>query len=198
MNQESQSQSSGPTLKIVQVGHPVLRRAAQSLAPEDIAGDAIQRLIALMRDTMRDATGVGLAAPQIGTSLRIAVVEVLPEYLTRRGYSERELAERDMRPLPFQVLVNPELSVVDETPVTFFEGCLSVTGFAAQVPRARAVRVTALDHAARPVEIQAAGWHARILQHELDHLVGRLYVDRMDPLTFTTSENHERHWRTVR
>jgi peptide deformylase len=182
-------------LKILQAGDPLLRRPAQPVSPDDVGRRDLQRLIDLMQATMRDAGGVGLAAPQTGESLRIAVVEVLPEYLTGRGYSEREIAEREMQPLPFQVLVNPRLTVMDATRDTFFEGCLSVTGFAGAVPRALGVRVSALDRHGEPIEITARGWHARILQHETDHLDGRLYVDIMDPLTFSSRENHDRYWR---
>ena len=178
-------------LKIVQAGDPVLRKVAEAVQPEDIGSDRIQQLIGLMRDTMRDAPGVGLAAPQVGVSLALAVIEVLPEYLTRRGLSAAELADREMATVPFHVLVNPHLTVVDPTPAVFFEGCLSVRGFVARVPRARAVRVSALDHCGAPVEITARGWYARILQHEIDHLAGTLYIDAMDTRSFTTVENPE-------
>jgi len=145
---------------------------------------------------MREAPGVGLAAPQIGQSLRIAVIEVRAEQLANRGYTEQELAEREMEPIPFYVLINPRLTVVDAAPVTFFEGCLSVAGFAAQVARAHTVHVAALDHRGAPFELTARGWHARILQHECDHLDGRLYIDVMDSRTFTTIENHEHSGRS--
>ena len=180
------------SIKIVQAGDPVLRRVAAPLTRQEIGTARIQELIATMRDTMREAPGVGLAAPQIGESLQIAVVEVRAEQLARRGYTARELAEREMEPVAFHVLINPKLTVVDSTPRNFFEGCLSVSGYAAQVARAHAVRVSALDHDGAPVVILARGWHARILQHECDHLKGTLYVDRMDSRTFTTGENHER------
>jgi peptide deformylase len=94
----------------------------------------------------------------------------------------------------FHVLINPRLVVEDPAPAEFHEGCLSVAGFAALVPRARGVRVEALDEQGRPVTVSARGWYARILQHELDHLDGTLYVDRMESRSFTTAENHRRHW----
>lgn len=178
-------------LKIVQAGDPVLRRPAELVRPEEIGSERIQGLIALMRDTMRDAPGVGLAAPQVGVSVSLAVVEVLPEYLTRRGLTAAELAEREMQAVPFHVLVNPRLTVVDPTPAVFFEGCLSVRGFVARVPRARAVRVSALDHRGAPVDLTARGWYARILQHEIDHLGGTLYIDAMDSRSFTSLEHED-------
>ncbi|WIG96983.1 peptide deformylase [Myxococcus sp. SDU36] len=178
-------------LKIVQAGDPVLRRKARDLTPEEIASPETARLIEQMRDTMRDAPGVGLAAPQVGVGLRVVVIEDRAEY--QAGLSERELAARGRRPVPFHVLINPRLVVEDAAPAEFHEGCLSVAGFAALVPRASAVRVEALDEHGQAVTIQARGWYARILQHELDHLDGALYVDRMETRSFTTAENHRRY-----
>ncbi|ATB47731.1 peptide deformylase [Corallococcus macrosporus] len=178
-------------LKIVQAGDPVLRRKARDLTPEEIASPEIARLIEQMRDTMRDAPGVGLAAPQVGIGLRLVVVEDRAEY--QAGLSEKELAARERKPVPFHVLINPTLVVEDAAPAEFHEGCLSVTGFAALVARASAVRVEALDAHGKPVSLRARGWYARILQHELDHLDGTLYVDRMETRSFTTAENHRRH-----
>ncbi|MBZ4398168.1 peptide deformylase [Myxococcus faecalis] len=179
-------------LKIVQAGEPVLRQQARDLTPEEIGSPEIQRLIVLMRDTMRDAPGVGLAAPQVGVGLRLVVIEDRAEY--QAGVAPADLAARERQPVPFHVLINPKLTVEDATPAEFHEGCLSVTGFAALVARARGVRVEALDEQGRPVTIRASGWYARILQHELDHLDGTLYVDRMATRSFTTGENHRRHW----
>src|SRR5205807_990275 len=96
--------------------------------------------------------------------------------------------------VPFHVIFNPKLTVLDETRAEFYEGCLSVEGFSALVPRALAVRVEALDDRAQPVTIEAAGWYARILQHEIDHLHGHLYIDHMDSRTFTTADNQGRYW----
>ncbi|WP_426751871.1 peptide deformylase [Myxococcus sp. Y35] len=178
-------------LKIVQAGEPVLRRKARDLTPEEIASPETQRLIEMMRDTMRDAPGVGLAAPQVGVGLRLVVVEDRAEY--QAGLTAKELAARERAPVPFHVLINPKLVVEDATPAEFHEGCLSVSGFAALVARARGVRVEALNEQGQPVTVHARGWYARILQHELDHLDGTLYVDRMESRSFTTAENHRRH-----
>jgi peptide deformylase len=168
-------------LKIVQAGEPVLREAARPLTPAEIASAEIQQLIELMRETMRDAPGVGLAAPQIGLPLQLAVIE---------DVAEIEATER--APVPFHVIVNPQLTLGAET-VDFFEGCLSVEGFQAVVPRARTVQVAALDHRGEPITVAAAGWYARILQHEIDHLGGTLYIDRMRSRTFSTARNAARH-----
>jgi peptide deformylase len=180
-------------LKIVQAGDPVLRQVAQSLAPAAILSTDIQRLIQDMRETMHDAPGVGLAAPQVGLSLQLAVVEDRPEAL--HDLSSEQLAERERKPVPFQVLINPVIRSQSEEEVSFFEGCLSVVGFVALVPRARAIQVEYLDEHARPHVVEAHGWHARILQHEIDHLQGGLYLDRMRPRSFSTAENLTRYWR---
>ncbi len=182
----------GAVLKIVQAGEPVLRRPARDLTPEEIGSPEVRRLIEFMRATMRDAPGVGLAAPQVGVGVRLVVVEDRAEY--QQGLSPADLAVRERKPVDFHVLINPRLTVEDATPVEFLEGCLSVSGFSALVARARGVRVEALDEHGRPVTVSAIGWYARILQHELDHLDGTLYVDRMEPRSFMTLENHRRHW----
>ncbi len=182
----------GSILKIRQVGERCLRAPARPLAAEELRRAEIQALIAMMRETMRDAPGVGLAAPQVGVSLQIAVIEDRPEY--QRDVTPRQRAERGREPVPFHVLVNPTLTVIDPTLCHFFEGCLSVAGYTAVTPRAAAVRVRALDDNGAPVDIEARGWYARILQHEIAHLNGRLYLDTMLPATFMTSANLQRHW----
>jgi peptide deformylase len=126
---------------------------------------------------MRDAPGVGLAAPQVGVALQLAVIE---------DVGENEAQER--KPVPFHVIASPRLTLGDEI-VEHYEGCLSVEGFQAAVPRARAVTVEALDHRGQPITIRATGWYARILQHEIDHLNGTLYIDRMKTRTFASTRN---------
>ena len=179
-------------LKIVQAGDPILRQVARPLTADEVRGTEIQRLIELMRETMRDAPGVGLAAPQVGESIRLIVIEDRAEYVT--SVPPERLAERERTPVPFYVLVNPTLTLLDQGTALFFEGCLSLTGFVALTPRARAVRVEGLDERGEPVAIVAQGWHARILQHEIDHLEGCLYVDRMLPRSFMGQANHARYW----
>lgn len=178
-------------LKIVQAGDPVLRGDSRTLTPAEVRSAPIQRLVELMRETMYDAPGVGLAAPQIGEALRLAVIEDRPESM--RGLPPDELLRRERVAVPFHVIVNPVLTVEDDTPLVFHEGCLSVSGFVGCVSRARGVRVDALDHRGEVVTIHAHGWYARILQHEIDHLNGTLYIDRMDTRTFSTSDNYLRH-----
>jgi peptide deformylase len=105
-----------------------------------------------------------------------------------------ELAERERSPVEFQVIINPKLSIVGSSTAEFFEGCLSVTSFAALVRRASEVRVECLNERAEPMTFAARGWYARILQHEIDHLNGTLYVDRMETRSFMTVENLGRNW----
>jgi peptide deformylase len=179
-------------LKIVQAGDPVLRKSARSLTKEEISSPTLQQLIELMRDTMREAPGVGLAAPQIGVPIQLAVIEDRAEYID--GLSADELAELQRSAIPFHVIINPKLSFLDESTAEFFEGCLSVEGFSAVVDRALNVRVECLNERAEEVTINAHGWYARILQHEIDHLNGTLYIDRMKTRTLTTAENMFRFW----
>lgn len=179
-------------LKIVQAGDPVLRKQSRALTKEEIRSSATQVLIDLMRDTMRAAPGVGLAAPQIGKSIQLAVIE--DPAGTVSDLSADELAERQRVPIPFHVIINPKLTVVGDSSATFFEGCLSVEGYQAIVDRALKVRVECLNERGEKITINATGWYARILQHEIDHLNGILYVDRMKSRTYTTGENFFRYW----
>jgi peptide deformylase len=178
-------------LKIVQTGDPVLRERARPLQAEEIRQAGIQELIAWMRETMRDAPGVGLAAPQIGVSIQLAVIEDREELM--RAIAPERLVERQRRPVPFQVLINPRVQAIGPD-VEFYEGCLSLAGFSALTPRAESVQVTCLDHRGEELSFVASGWHARIVQHEADHLDGRLYIDRMRTRSFTSLDNLNRYW----
>ncbi len=183
------------TYKIVQVGDPVLRRRARELSPEEIATPELQDLIVRMRDTMRDAPGVGLAAPQIGASIQLVVIEDPPQ--AHAGMTPAQLAERERAAVAFHVLINPRLTIEGDEQVAAYEGCLSLAGFSMIVPRWRHVRVEALDEHGAPVVKVASGWYARILQHEIDHLRGVVCCDRMEPRSLTTQDNHLRHWRNM-
>jgi peptide deformylase len=180
-------------LKIRAVGEPVLRGRARPLTPEEILLPSTQDLIASMRETMRDAPGVGLAAPQVGFPLQLAVIEDREEY--QKDLTREVLAERERKPVPFEVIINPVLTLESEPEIEFFEGCLSLPGLVALVPRARKVKVECLDAQGKAKVIRASGWHARILQHEIDHLSGALYVDRMRSVSLCTLENFTRHWK---
>lgn len=175
--------TSGP---IVQIGAPVLRQRAAEVAPERITNPEIQRLIADMVAAMREAPGVGLAAPQLGVPLRVLVLEDRAELMAR--LTQGELRERERVEVPLRVFINPVLRPVGDERRTFFEGCLSVQGYTALVERSLEVEVTGLDERGQAHAMHVRGWPARILQHEVDHLDGTLYVDRMLSRSFSTSE----------
>jgi len=180
-------------LKIVQAGEKVLRQRAALLTADQIRSRETQQLIDQMRETMYEAPGVGLAAPQIGLPLQLAVIEDKAEY--QKDAPAEFMKERERKAVAFHVIVNPVITLEPGDDVAFFEGCLSVAGATAVVSRARRVRVDCLDHLGRPRTIQASGWYARILQHEIDHLYGTLYVDRMMTRTFMTVDNFARLWK---
>jgi peptide deformylase len=180
-------------LKIVHVGEPVLREEARALTPQEILSEETQRLIREMRETMYDAPGVGLAAPQVGMPLQLAVIEDKEDLL--KAVPAEDLAEKERRPVPFHVIINPEITYLGDEKTHFYEGCLSLAGFSAVVPRSRRVRVKYLDERGEEQLIEASGWYARILQHEIDHLRGALYIDRMQSRTFTSLDNWTRHWK---
>src|SRR5262249_37548750 len=181
-------------LKIVQVGEAVLRQSARPLSHEEICSESIRLLIEFMRETMQDAPGVGLAAPQVGMSIQLAAIEDREEY--HPNLTPAQLKERERRPVPFHVIINPTFTLLNEDDkAEFFEGCLSMEGYTAVVPRARRVQVECLDHKGNGQTINASGWYARILQHEIDHLHGAIYTDRMYPRTLITAENLQRHWK---
>ncbi|CAN5858977.1 peptide deformylase [soil metagenome] len=171
---------------IVQAGTPVLRARAEDVPVDRIATPELQELIASMIATMRDAPGVGLAAPQIGVPWRIIVLEDRPELM--KGLSAAERQEREREPFATRVFVNPVLRHVGEEHAMLFEGCLSVKGYVGLVERSREVEVRGFDEHAAAQTWHVKGWPARILQHEVDHLDGTLYVDRMMTRSFATAE----------
>jgi peptide deformylase len=185
--------ASNVKLEIVQAGTPVLRQRARPLTPAEISSREIRDLIESMRTCMHDAPGVGLAAPQVALSLQLAVIEDREEY--HKDVPEEQLRERERRPVPFHVIINPKITETSGEKAEFFEGCLSLSGFTALVPRARKVRVECTDERGQRKVIEASGWHARILQHEIDHLHGTLYIDRMQSRTFSSLDNWTQFWK---
>ncbi len=166
-------------LKVCRLGHPVLRMQAQPITPERLAGAAFQKFIDDMTETMVEHIGVGLAAPQVHESLSVAVIE------SRGPRGE----------IPMTVLVNPEVRVLDETLVEDWEGCLSIPDLRGRVPRYKKLRVDALDRHGKKIQIVAEDFFARVVQHEFDHLMGKLYIDRMpDFKTLTHLAEFQRYW----
>jgi peptide deformylase len=177
---------------IVHAGHPVLRRAAEPV-PEELFGTAkLRQLVATMTEVMHAAPGVGLAAPQIGVGLSLIVLEDAEATMARLSPEDR--AARGRVAFPLQAIANPVLTVHGEGRATFFEGCLSVPGYMALVERALEVEVTGRGPDGQPAVWRVAGWPARILQHEVDHLAGTLYVDRMISRTFAANAEVQAHW----
>lgn len=179
------------TLPIVKIGDPILREIAKPLTRNEILSTKTQRLILTMKNTMRHATGIGLAAPQVGIPLQIAVIEDPLNYINHATPDDIKICNR--KPIAFHVIINPKLNIIDsKNQADFYEGCLSLHGFMASVPRAFKVSVDALDEKGRQITINAEGWYARILQHEIDHLNGIIYIDRMNARTYTTMGNYQK------
>ncbi|MFI8191840.1 peptide deformylase [Streptomyces sp. NPDC085946] len=179
--------AAGGPLPIVAAGDPVLRRGT---APYDGQLDPalLARFVEALRVTMRAAPGVGLAAPQVGVELRIAVIEdpaPVPEEVRRA---------RGREPLPFRVLVNPSYAPAGTARAAFFEGCLSVPGWQAVVARYARVRLTGQDESGRAVDEEVGGWPARIVQHETDHLDGTLYLDRAELRSLSANRAVAERW----
>lgn len=170
--------------KVLRMGHPVLRQRARPLDPAAIGTPAFEALIADMADTLDDYGGIGLAAPQIGESIRVAVIEIAGGP-TRYG---------ELAPMPFTVFVNPTIEVLDPATRGYWEGCLSVPGLRGFVERPQHVRVEYLDRAGAPRELVLEGFLATVFQHEFDHLDGVLYIDRLsDPRLLAYDEEFMRY-----
>lgn len=170
----------------MQIGDPVLRARAKEVDPATISSPEVQALITRMIAAMREAPGVGLAAPQIGVPLRIIVLEDRADLTGKQ--TARELTERERVPFAVRVFINPVLRHIGEDKRTFFEGCLSVKGYAGMVERSAEVEVSGLDEHGVVQTWRVRGWPARILQHEVDHIDGTVYVDRMITRTFSTGD----------
>jgi peptide deformylase len=169
--------------EIVEIGHPVLRERAREVSPEELRSEPVQRLIDDLIETMRAADGAGLAATQVAETVRVAVVEVRPGN-PRYPYKP---------PVPLTVIVNPLIEPLDEEIVQINEGCLSVPNLRGEVPRHVNIRLRYLDREGVEHEEVRRGLTAGTFQHELDHLDGTLFVDRVtDPRTLTTWAQFER------
>jgi peptide deformylase len=171
-------------LKVARLGHPVLRKIAAPLSLLEIQSPTFQRFIDDMIETMKEYNGVGLAADQVHESKQVAVLEVAenPRYPNKPN-------------VPLTVLINPQISPLTEAMEEDWEGCLSIPDLRGRVPRHTSIRVQAWDRDGKPFEYIATDFHARVIQHEWDHLQGKVYIDRMrDFSTLTFLTEFARYW----
>ena len=159
----------GRRREIIHLGHPVLRERAEAVAPERLGTRFLRDLARDLVRTMFEDDGVGLAAPQIAAGVRVFAY-----------YLPADKGQEEMQP---RVLVNPELTLLGERTESAWEGCLSVPGLRGLVLRHPGVRVQAVDVEGEPINIEAEGFHARVIQHEFDHLDGIVFLDRMTDMS---------------
>ncbi len=171
-------------LKIAHIGHPVLRERARELSLEELGKDSTQTLIDDLVETMRDANGAGLAANQVHVSVRVCAIEVHDN--PRYPYKPN---------IPLTILVNPTLTPVGDERFDNYEGCLSVPDLRGVVSRFAELRVQALDRAGRPIDCVVRGITAGTFQHEVDHLDGRLFVDRVTDTSTLCTWKEFAKWR---
>ena len=171
-------------LKVCRLGHPVLRKVTEPLSRTEITSAGCQQFIDDMITTMKEYDGVGLAADQVHESKQIAVLEVAanPRY-------------PDKPEVPLTVLINPKVTPLTEETEEDWEGCLSIPDLRGRVPRYQSIRVEAVDRSGKELDFVASGFHARVIQHEWDHLNGRVYLDRMRDLsTLSFLTEFARYW----
>ena len=159
-------------LKVARLGHPVIRRPAEAVPKERILQPAFQQFLDDMVETMREYEGVGLAAPQVHVSKQVAVIEVKDN---RRYPGEA--------PIPLTVLINPKILGMTKKQLADWEGCLSVDELRGKVPRPESLEVEAFNRKGERVRFHAQGFFARVIQHECDHLAGKVFLDRMPDLS---------------
>ena len=171
-------------LKVARLGHPVLRQVTAPLTEAELQSPLMQKFIDDMIETMKEYDGVGLAADQVHESKQVAVLEVAdnPRYPSKPQ-------------VPLTVLINPKITPLSEETEEDWEGCLSIPELRGKVPRHTHIRVEARDRNGKPLDFVANDFHARVIQHELDHLNGKVYLDRMrDFSTLSFLQEFARYW----
>ena len=183
--------SGGGIQRVCQIGNPVLRQVAKPVPRDKISTPEFQQLLDHMIRIMRETQGVGLAAPQVGISLQVFCMEFTERHLKLRGPDKA--ADLQMTELPLTILINPHLTVTNHSIITREEGCLSVGGYIGRVARATAVQVKGINRHGDDEQHDLIGWSARIAQHEVDHLQGVIYVDKMaaDSFKSVLCEEHK-------
>ena len=170
--------------RIIRMGHPLLREVARPLEAREIGSSEIVRLIGDMVDTLHDYGGIGLAAPQIGELIRLAIIEI-PGGPTRYG---------ELEPLSLSVFINPLIEIVNPNTAGYWEGCLSVPGLRGFVERSQHIKVRYTTDRGEDLELEFKGFAATVFQHEFDHLDGKLYIDRItDTKLLSFEQEYERH-----
>lgn len=175
-------------LKISRMGHPVLMNRCAEV-PDPTAPE-IRRLVADMIETMHDANGVGIAAPQVYAPLRMFVFFAPDE----RADNEKLPGEDELHTAPLTVLINPQIEILGTEEAPLFEGCLSIPGLRGEVHRATHLRYRGVDQNGNTIAREAKGFHARVVQHEYDHIEGRLYPTRMRNMKRFLFESEAQHW----
>jgi peptide deformylase len=171
--------------KVARMGHPILRQKGRELSKKEIQSPEIERLIGDMIETMHEYGGIGIAAPQVHESLQLAIIEV--------GEDNERYPEMGDQPL--LVICNPKITVLDQTEQAFWEGCLSVPELRGLVHRPRKVQIDYLDEDAKPQKIVAEDFLATVFQHELDHLDGKLFIDRVrDTAKLAFIDEYQKYW----
>jgi len=171
-------------LKVSRLGHPVLRKVMENISTQELQSPEMQKFIDDMIETMKEYDGVGLAADQVHESKQVAVLEVAdnPRY-------------PDKAKVPLTVLVNPQITPLSDEMEEDWEGCLSIPDLRGRVPRYKTIHVQALDRNGNTLDFIANDFHARVIQHEFDHLNGKVYIDRMrDLTTLTFLQEFARYW----
>jgi peptide deformylase len=171
-------------LKIAKMGHPVLRQKAQEISKRELQLPQVQQLVDDMIETMEDYDGIGLAAPQVHVSKQLFVVQV-PE-MPRAPH---------IAPFPLTIVFNPKLTLETKDTLFIWEGCLSIPGLRGKVPRTQKISLTYLDRKGKEQRLEATGFLAGVVQHEFDHLQGKLFLERMISLeSLTFLEEWSRYW----
>ncbi|XP_073440256.1 conserved oligomeric Golgi complex subunit 8 isoform X2 [Dendrobates tinctorius] len=173
---------SPPYKRVAQTGDPILRVQTQTVPPDHISHPDTQAILSRMVQVLKSCGCVGISAPQLGLPLRIMTLELREEMCQLVPPDVR--TQREMEPFTLKIFINPTMRILDSRKLSFPEGCSSIHGFSAVVPRYHSVEISGLNEKGEATSWKAQGWAARVIQHEMDHLDGVLYVDKMDPRTF--------------
>jgi len=180
----SQGKNQGPPYNhVVQIGDPILRQACDPIDPKDIKSPQIKNIIKCMKFALKRYDGVGISAPQIGVPAQISIIQLTKSQMN--FWTDDQQKQMQMEVIPLKIFINPQLFVLDKSQVTFNEGCSSMHGFSALVPRYKKVKITGLDENGQEVEWVTGGWGARVAQHEFDHLQGKMFIDRAELQTLS-------------